>query len=436
MTKKKLTKLTDLTFDSKNINKGSEYGTALLAKSLQEVGAGRSVLADKNGVLIAGNKTVEAYGAAGNTKIRIVETTGDELIVVQRTDLDINSPTGAKMKILDNTVSKHNYIEDAEVAEAICEEYDLVPSELGLAVMDSEVEEDNFSAEPPLKPITVLGDLYELNQHRVLCGDSTDNETVAKLMNGKKADMVFTDPPYGVAVNQGTKEDLKARNRRTDGLIVEGDSLNGKDLKSFLLALFKSYSDNIKSGAVLYVCHAESLGMDVIFRTAFAESGFKPAEIIIWVKDQFAFGRQDYHWRHEPIIYGWKEGGAHKFLGERNQNTVWEFPRPKVSKEHPTMKPIALVAKGVANSSKSEDIVLDLCCGSGTTLMACEELGRVCYAQELSPNYTDVTIARFIKYRLSKGTDGSFTIKRNGRQLTDKDIQKYLAQIEPHGKAK
>ena len=170
---KTLTKLSDLSFDNKNINKGSVFGSALLTKSLQEVGAGRSVLADKNGVLIAGNKTVEAFGAGGNTKIRVVETTGDELIVVQRTDLDINSAAGAKMKILDNTVSKHNYIEDAEVAEAICEEYDLNGSELGIAEPKHEVEEDGFDAEPPLNPITVLGDVYELNQHRIVCGDST-----------------------------------------------------------------------------------------------------------------------------------------------------------------------------------------------------------------------------------------------------------------------
>lgn len=173
MAKKKLTKLSDLSFDDKNINKGSEFGSALLTKSLSEVGAGRSVLADKNGVLIAGNKTVEAFGAAGNTKIRVIETTGDELVVVQRVDLDINSPNGAKMKVLDNTVSKHNYIEDAEVAEAVCEEYDLNAGELGLNKNGGGGEiEGNFDDEG----------IAGKNQFgvMVICGTDAEQEKVFK----------------------------------------------------------------------------------------------------------------------------------------------------------------------------------------------------------------------------------------------------------------
>lgn len=436
MAKKTPTKISELIPDDKNFNLGSEYGNSLIAKSIQKFGGGRSILLDKNNRIIAGNKTIENAGAAGIEDLQIVESDGKRIIAVKRTDIDLDSPEGRELALADNATAKANIVFDAELIEA--ELGEAVCQEWGVELPENEVTEDGFDAEPPLNPITVLGDLYVLDgKHRVLCGDSTDSDTVAKLMDGKKADMVFTDPPYGVAVNQGTKADLKARNRRTDGLTVENDALAGGDLKAFLLLVFKSYSDNIKSGAVLYVCHAESLGMDVIFRTAFAESGFKPAEIIIWVKDQFAFGRQDYHWRHEPIIYGWKEGGAHKFLGEKNQSTVWEFPRPKVSKEHPTMKPVALVAKGISNSSKGDDIVMDLFLGSGTTLIASEELNRTCYGMELSPNYADVVIARYIKLKQSPATAKSFTITRNGKELSPKDIQKYLAQIEPkNGKDK
>ena len=259
-------------------------------------------------------------------------------------------------------------------------------------------DETDEVPEPPKEARAERGKIYQLGKHRVMCGDSTNAGDVALLMDGKKADMVFTDPPYGVAVNQGSKDDLKARNRRTDGKTVENDTLKGEGLKSFLLKVFENIGTHLKDGGVLYVCHAEGLGMDVIFRTAFSESGFKPAEIIIWVKDQFAFGRQDYHWRHEPIIYGWKEGAAHYFVDDHTQDTVWNIDRPKRSEEHPTMKPIELCAKGVKNSSVVGEIVSDMFLGSGSTLIACEQTGRICYGCEIDPKYVDVIIERYCNY--------------------------------------
>jgi len=265
-----------------------------------------------------------------------------------------------------------------------------------VAPVYSETEQDDaLPDEKTIKAICKMGDLWLLGEHRLLCGDLTKESDVGRLMGQEKADMVFTDPPYGVSVNQGSKEDLKARNRRTDGKKVVNDDLVGEKLRDFLLIIFKIYCDNLQAGGAIYVCHAEGLGLDVIFRTAFAESGFKSAEIIIWAKDQFAFGRQDYHWRHEPIIYGWKTGAAHYFINDHTQDTVWEIARPKRSEEHPTMKPIELCAKAINNSSKKNQLVLDLFLGSGSTLIACEKTGRKCYGMEIDEHYCDVIIKRW-----------------------------------------
>jgi DNA modification methylase len=263
---------------------------------------------------------------------------------------------------------------------------------------DFDEEQDDVLPEEPEHVVIKKGDLIELGRHRLLCGDSIDREQVELLMGGEKADMVFTDPPYGVSVNQGTVEDLKARNRRTDGKKIQNDNLTGDQLFPFLLSVFKNYNDAIKTGGVLYICHAEALGMDVVFRTAFKDAGFKPAEIIIWVKDQFAFGRQDYHWRHEPIIYGWKEGAAHYFVNDHTQDTVWNIDRPKKSELHPTMKPIELVERAINNSSKKNECILDTFLGSGSTLIACEKTNRKCYGMELDEKYCTVIVQRWCNY--------------------------------------
>ena len=237
--------------------------------------------------------------------------------------------------------------------------------------------------------------------HRLVVGDSTDQAVASKLMREEKADMCFTDPPYGVAVNTGSLKDLKARNRRLDGAVVDNDAMKPAEFKAFLLRAFGVMNSSMKDGGAAYICHAEALGMDVIFRTAFAESGFKPAEIIIWVKDVFVFGRQDYHWRHEPIIYGWKEGAAHYFSSDRTQDTVWEFPRPKKSENHPTIKPADLSIKAIQNSSRLGEIVFDGFVGSGTTLVACEVTGRRGRAIELAPKYAAVTLQRLADMELA-----------------------------------
>ena len=199
-------------------------------------------------------------------------------------------------------------------------------------------------------------------------------------MENQLADMIFTDPPYNV--------DYKG----SAGKIMN-DNMTDDAFYCFLLDAFKNMAQKSKEGAPIYVCHADSEGLN--FRAAFREAGWDLKQCIIWVKHHFVMGRQDYQWQHEPILYGWKPGAAHKFYGDRKQTTVWQIDRPMASREHPTMKPVALCAKAIENSSKAGDIVLDLFGGSGSTLIACEQLNRTCYMMELDPIYCDVIIKRW-----------------------------------------
>lgn len=244
-------------------------------------------------------------------------------------------------------------------------------------------EEDNPPSVSETPPKSKLGEVYQLGKHRVLCGDATKHEDAAKLMGEYKADMVFTDPPYNVDYEGKTKEKLK----------IQNDKKENDQFFTFLLDSFTNICSITKPGGAAYITHADSEGFN--FRKAFIESGFLLKQCIIWNKNILVMGRQDYHWKHEPILYGWKDGGGHQWYGPRNQTTVWDVDRPSRSSEHPTMKPIALIAIALENSSKKEDIIVDFFLGSGSTLIACEQTDRICYGMELDPKYVDVIRKRY-----------------------------------------
>ena len=236
----------------------------------------------------------------------------------------------------------------------------------------------------PDEPKSKKGDIYILGNHRLMCGDSTNKDDVRKLMNGNQCDMIFTDPPYNVNYEGGT------------GMKIQNDNMLDATFYDFLFSAFDNMFENTKRGGAIYVCHSDTEGLN--FRNAFKNAGYKLAECLIWVKSALVMGRQDYHWRHEPILYGWKEGAAHYFIDDRTQDTVWEFKKPKKNALHPTMKPLELCAKAIYNSSRSGDIILDLFGGSGSTLIACEQLNRNCYMMELDEKYVDVIIDRWEKF--------------------------------------
>lgn len=256
------------------------------------------------------------------------------------------------------------------------------------------VDEDEV---PEVKePSSQLGDVYLLGDHRLMCGDSTDLSQVQKLMKGSKADMVWTDPPYNVALGMETVEQAKARNRRTDGLVVMNDKMDDDSFRKFLVKVFAAVIEITNPGGAIYIAHADSEGYN--FRGACRDSGWMIKQCLIWKKSSLVMGRQDYHWIHEPILYGWKPGAAHTWNNDRKQTTVLEFDKPSRSDMHPTMKPVELVEYCVGNNSKVGDIVFDAFGGSGTTLIASEKLGRKCRIMELSPQYVDVIIERWENY--------------------------------------
>lgn len=248
-------------------------------------------------------------------------------------------------------------------------------------------EDDSKEDNPPDvsddPAVSQYGKVYQLGSHRVMCGNATFMSDVAYLMGDKKADMIFTDPPYNVDYEGKTKDKLK----------IENDKKEDGHFYDFLLLSFQNTAAAAKAGAAIYVCHADLEGIN--FRRAFVEAQFLLKSCLIWNKQSMVLGRADYQWKHEPILYGWKDGGAHKWFGARNETTVWDINRPSRSSQHPTMKPIALVSKALQNSSEKGNIVIDFFLGSGSTLIACEQDERICYGMELDPKYVDVIRRRY-----------------------------------------
>lgn len=243
--------------------------------------------------------------------------------------------------------------------------------------------DEDATPELQASPVSQPGDVWRLGPHRLMCGDSLSLDHVARLMDGHKADLIVTDPPYNVAYEGGT----------ADKLTIQNDSMSGADFYRFLLDAYTAMFASAKDGAGIYVFHADSEGTN--FRKALTDAGFKLAQCCVWVKQSLVLGRQDYHWQHEPVLYGWKPTGAHRWYSDRKQSTVWNFDRPSRNDVHPTMKPVALIEYPITNSSRGGDLVLDLFGGSGSTLIACEKTCRHARLMELDPRYCDVIVRRW-----------------------------------------
>lgn len=257
---------------------------------------------------------------------------------------------------------------------------------------DKEIVEDEIpeKAEPRCKQ----GDVWLLGEHRLMCGDSTSPTDYDKLMNGELADMLITDPPYNVALGMGgSVDEARKRHRRTDGLVIMNDKMEDGEFYQFLLDFYTMAFANIKEGASYYIWHADNEGLN--FRKALKDAGITLRQTLIWNKNSITLGRQDFQWRHEPCLYGWKDGASHRWFSDRSQPTVLDFNRPTKSELHPTMKPVELFAYQIECSSQTGEIVLDPFGGSGTTIIACEQLGRKCRSMELDARYCDVIIQRW-----------------------------------------
>jgi DNA modification methylase len=274
--------------------------------------------------------------------------------------------------------------------------------------LKEDIKEDDFDVDAELKKpaLSKQGDVWQLGPHRLVCGDSTKVYTFTALMDGKLANLVVTDPPYNVNY-EGTAGKIK------------NDNMNNEAFYDFLLAAFQNTAAAMTKDASIYVFHADTEGLN--FRKAFSEAGFYLSGTCIWKKQSLVLGRSPYQWQHEPVLFGWKKSGKHKWYADRKQTTIWEFEKPKKNADHPTMKPVALVAYPILNSSLSNCIVLDPFGGSGSTLIACEQTNRICYTVELDEKYCDVIINRYIE---QVGTNEEVFLIRNGKKIKHCSIEK------------
>lgn len=272
-------------------------------------------------------------------------------------------------------------------------------------VHDKQVKEDSFDVEEELQKPTFSqpGDTWILGRHRVICGDSTVAETYTKLMDGQKANLVLTDPPYNVDVEE------------TAGKIMN-DNMSDSDFYNFLLAAYKCMYDSLADDGSIYVWHADTEGLN--FRKAFKDAGFQLSGCCIWKKNSLVLGRSPYQWIHEPCLFGWKQKGKHQWYADRKQTTVWEYDKPKSSPDHPTTKPIPLMAYPIKNSTMTNGIVLDPFLGSGSTLIACCETDRVCRGIELDPKFVDVIVKRYLAWCQEKQTAEVAYVLRDGQKLS------------------
>jgi len=351
----------------------------------------RPIVVDENNIILGGNMRFKALKEAGYSEVSIVRA--KDLTAEQKDEFIVKDNVGFGEWDWD-TLANEWQVDKLE-------EWGLdLPIDLSVKE-ELEAEEDEFEIpEGGIETDIVIGDLFEIGEHRLLCGDSTQTDTFEKLMQGELADMVVTDPPYNVAYEGGTKEKLT----------IQNDSMGNDDFYKFLYDFYTALTTAVRKGGAIYVWHASS---EIInFAKAMVDAGWLLKQQLIWVKNSMVMGRQDYQWKHEPCLYGWLKGDSHKWYSDRKQTTIIEFDRPNRNAEHPTMKPIGLFAYQIENSSKIGDIVIDAFGGSGTAMIACEQLKRKARVIEYDPRYCQVILERMIKL------DPTLKVKKNGEDYT------------------
>lgn len=278
---------------------------------------------------------------------------------------------------------------------------------------DSEAKDDDYDLTAALEKAAFVerGDIWTVGRHRLMCGDATNADDVAALMDGKKANLILTDPPYGVSF------------KSSSGLTIQNDSMKDEDFYNFLLSAFKCMADHLEKGGAAYVFHADTEGLN--FRRAFVDAGFHLAGCCIWVKDSLVLGRSDYQWQHEPVLYGFMQNGKHNWYSDRKQTTIWNFAKPKRNANHPTSKPLDLLGYPIGNSTQENAIVIDTFGGSGSTMMACEQMNRVCCTMELDEKYASVILRRYVDD--TGDAEGVYVI-RNGEKIPYSALVKEVEQ--------
>jgi len=381
----------------------SEYEK--IKRSLEEFGYVDPVIWNKtNGRVVGGHQRLKVLASMGRTEVECVVVELDE----------------EKEKALNVALNKISGDWDKEKLAVLMTDLDAADFDVSLTGFDAAeiddlfkdtlrdgVEDDDFDVDEELQnpPITMQGDIWLLGRHRLVCGDSTKKETFDKLMEDKKANLVVTDPPYNVDYEGSAGK-------------IKNDNMNNDTFYQFLLDAFKNTEDALAKDGSIYVFHADTEGLN--FRRAFEEAGFYLSGTCIWKKQSLVLGRSPYQWKHEPILFGWKKKGRHRWYSDRKQSTIWEFDKPKRNADHPTMKPIALIAYPIMNSSLTNSIVLDPFGGSGSTLIASEQTDRICYMIELDEKFCDVIAKRYIE---QVGTDEDVYVIRNNKRIAYSELE-------------
>ena len=364
----------------------SDDQVAQIAASIKEFGWTNPILVGEGNSIIAGHGRLMAA-----RKLKMDE--------VPTIELDYLTDTQRKALIIADNKLALNSDWDLGLLSLELEELQKLDFDLGLTGFSEDelakllepeqvdgLTDEDAVPEVPDEPITKPGDIYQLGNHRLMCGDSTSIDHLEKLTNGSLVDMWLTDPPYNVAYEGATKEKLT----------IQNDNMGNDDFRQFLRDAYVAADTVMKAGAVFYIWHADSEGYN--FRGAATNAGWKVRQCLIWKKSSLVMGRQDYHWQHEPCLYGWKEGASHLWSADRKQTTILEFNKPHRNGEHPTMKPVELFEYQMLNNTKGSDLVLDSFGGSGTTIIACEKHGRHARVMELDPKYCDVIVKRWEEF--------------------------------------
>jgi len=393
-------KLVDDLIEYENNPRINDEAIDVVGRSIKEFGFKVPVIIDANNVIVAGHTRVKACKKLGIKEVPCIiadDLTEDQL---------------KAFRLADNKTHEFALWDDEKLFKEL-EKIEIDMLQFGFEDLDSliepEVFDDEFNEDDYIieTPYAKRGDVFVLGKHRLMCGDSTDSNDVKILLDDQLVDMVFTDPPYNVDY-EGTAGK------------IQNDKQEDSAFYDFLYKAFNNMFEGIKAGGSIYVCHADTEGYN--FRKAYREAGFKLAQVLIWVKNSLVLGRQDYHWRHEPILYGWKEGAAHYFIDDRTQDTIWEYNKPSSNNLHPTMKPLELVGKAITNSSKRGQVILDLFGGSGSTLIAAEQAARKSYLMELDEKFVDVIVRRYLNF--VEDIDNCYLL-RDGKRINLIEIDDY-----------
>lgn len=391
-----LSQLRPAAYNPRKALKPSDKEYQKIKNSIQEFGYVEPIIVNFDMTVIGGHQRLTVLKDLGYTEAQCVVLHIEDENKVKALNIALNKISGEwnEQLLADLLVDLQDAQFDLDLTGFEAPEVDQLFSKLH----NKDIEEDNFDVEEELKnpAFSHAGDIWTLGRHRVICGDSTLPETFKLLMEGKRANLVLTDPPYNVNVEETAGK-------------IKNDNMPDADFYNFLFCAFVNMEQNMEQDASIYVFHADTQGLT--FRRAFADAGFNLSGCCIWKKNALVLGRSPYQWQHEPCLFGWKKGGKHLWYSDRKQTTIWEYDRPKSSKEHPTMKPVALMAYPIKNSTMTNCIVLDPFLGSGSTLIACEETGRICYGVELDEKFMDVIVKRYIE---QVGSSDGVSVLRDG----------------------